>query len=499
MTVSQALERLAAYEKQAFAYNHASGVLYYDGATVAPKGSADVRADTLGELSRMSYILTTAPETVEMLQTLVQARDRLDPVTARKVSELWRDYEQTHRIPQEEFVAYQQLVSKADAVWHEAKEHSDYALFEPYLQRIFDSCRRLAGCRQPEKDPYDAQLDQFERGLTRDTCDRFFAALRRDLVPLIEQVKAHAGRVDDAPLHRDFPVAIQREFTDFVMGVMDIDRGHCIVGETEHPFTINFSRDDVRITTNYHADLVASSLYSVVHEGGHALYELHVGRELSRTCLGGGVSMAIHESQSRFYENIIGRSRAFCSVLLPWLKEHFPEQLVDVTEEQFYRMVNRSQPSLIRTEADELTYCLHIMVRYELEKQMFAGTITAHDLPAAWNRLYKEYLGVDVPSDREGVLQDSHWANGNIGYFPSYAIGSAYGAQYLRQMQKDFNVSAAVATGRLTQINRWLEEKIWKYGCMKDPTPLFESVCGPFDPTCYTAYLRDKFTEVYGL
>ena len=499
MTVSQALERLAAYEKQAFAYNHASGVLYYDGATVAPKGSADVRADTLGELSRMSYILTTAPETVEMLQTLVQARDRLDPVTARKVSELWRDYEQTHRIPQEEFVAYQQLVSKADAVWHEAKERSDYALFEPYLQRIFDSCRRLAGYRQPEKDPYDAQLDQFERGLTRDTCDRFFAALRRDLVPLIEQVQAHADRVDDAPLHRDFPVAIQREFTDFVMGVMDIDRGHCIVGETEHPFTINFSRDDVRITTNYHADLVASSLYSVVHEGGHALYELHVGRELSRTCLGGGVSMAIHESQSRFYENIIGRSRAFCGVIYPWLREHFAPRLDDVSQDAFYRMINKAQPSLIRTEADELTYCLHIMVRYELERRMFAGELTAHDLPAEWNRLYKAYLGVDVPNDREGVLQDSHWAGGSIGYFPSYAIGSAYGAQYLRQMQKDFDVYAAVATGRLTQINRWLEEKIWKYGCMKDPTPLFESVCGPFDPTCYTAYLRDKFTEVYGL
>ena len=231
--------------------------------------------------------------TVEMLQTLVQARDRLDPVTARKVSELWRDYEQTHRIPQEEFVAYQQLVSKADAVWHEAKERSDYALFEPYLQRIFDSCRRLAEYMQPDKDPYDAQLDRFERGLTRDTCDRFFAALRRDLVPLIGQVQAHADRVNDAPLHRDFPVAIQREFTDFVMGVMDIDRDHCIVGETEHPFTINFSRDDVRITTNYHADLVASSLYSVVHEGGHALYELHTGRELARTCLGNGVSMGL--------------------------------------------------------------------------------------------------------------------------------------------------------------------------------------------------------------
>lgn len=499
MTVSQALEKLSAYEKLMFTYNHASGLMYYDGATVAPKGSADLRADTLGELARLSYALTTAPETVEMLRTLVEARDRLDPVTARKASELWRDYEQTHRIPQEEFVAYQQLVSKADAVWHEAKECSDYALFEPYLQRIFDSCRRLAGYRQPEKDPYDAQLDQFERGLTRDTCDRFFAALRRDLVPLIEQVQAHADRVDDAPLHRDFPVAIQREFTDFVMGVMDIDRDHCIVGETEHPFTINFSRDDVRITTNYHADLVASSLYSVVHEGGHALYELHVGRELSRTCLGGGVSMAIHESQSRFYENIIGRSRAFCGVIYPWLREHFAPRLDDVSQDAFYRMINKAQPSLIRTEADELTYCLHIMVRYELERRMFAGELTAHDLPAEWNRLYKAYLGVDVPNDREGVLQDSHWAGGSIGYFPSYAIGSAYGAQYLRQMQKDFDVFESVRSGRLTQINRWLEEKIWKYGCMKDPTPLFESVCGKFDPTRYTAYLREKLTEVYGL
>ena len=244
---------------------------------------------------------------------------------------------------------------------------------------------------------------------------------------------------------------------------------------------------------------MASSLYSVVHEGGHALYELHVGRELSRTCLGGGVSMAIHESQSRFYENIIGRSRAFCGVIYPWLREHFAPRLDDVSQDAFYRMINKAQPSLIRTEADELTYCLHIMVRYELEKRMFAGELTAHDLPAEWNRLYKAYLGVDVPNDREGVLQDSHWAGGSIGYFPSYAIGSAYGAQYLLEMQKDFDVFEAVRSGRLTKINGWLEDKIWKYGCMKDPTPLFESVCGPFDPTCYTAYLRDKFTEVYGL
>lgn len=500
MTVSQALERLAAYEKQAFAYNHASGVLYYDGATVAPKGSADVRADTLGELSRMSYILTTAPETVEMLQTLVQARDRLDPVTARKVSELWRDYEQTHRIPQEEFVAYQQLVSKADAVWHEAKEHSDYALFEPYLQRIFDSCRRLAGYRQPEKDPYDAQLDQFERGLTRDTCDRFFAALRRDLVPLIEQVQAHADRVNDAPLHRDFPVAIQREFTDFVMGVMDIDRGHCIVGETEHPFTINFSRDDVRITTNYHADLVASSLYSVVHEGGHALYELGADDCYNYTALAGGVSMGIHESQSRFYENIIGRSPAYVHAVFPKLKELFPEQLADVDETMFYRAINKAEPSLIRTEADELTYCLHIMVRYEIEKQLIGGTLAVKDVPAEWKRLYKKYLGVDVPSDREGCLQDSHWSGGSIGYFPSYALGSAYGAQMLHKMQEEIgDIWPDVAKGDLSKVTDWLRSHIHRYASFKKPGELFESVCGKFDAKYYTDYLTEKYTKLYGL
>ena len=499
MTIQEALEKLQSYEKATFALNHATGLMYYDGATTAPKGTAELRGSTLGELSRMGYELTTAPETVEMLRTLMENREELDPITRRKAEELWRDYDRTHRVPVAEYVAYQELSAKSDAVWHEAKEKNDFALFEPYLQQMFDASRRMAGYWEPEKDPYETMLSTFERGLTVAQCDAFFASLREKLVPLIQQVTAHADRVDDAPLHRDYPVAIQRQFSDFIMDVMDIDRDHCIIGETEHPFTTNFSRDDVRITTHYFADQVASSLYSVVHEGGHALYELHTGRELARSCLGNGVSMGIHESQSRFYENIIGRSRAFCSVLLPWLKEHFPAQLEDVTEEQFYRMVNRSRPSLIRTEADELTYCLHIMVRYELEKQMFAGTITAHDLPAAWNRLYKEYLGVDVPSDREGVLQDSHWANGNIGYFPSYAIGSAYGAQYLLEMQKDLDVEAAVRSGKLTAINRWLEEKIWKYGCMKDPVALFESVCGPFRPEEYVAYLEKKFTEIYEL
>ena len=500
MTIQEALEKLQSYEEATFALNHATGLMYYDGATTAPKGTAELRGSTLGELSRMGYELTTAPETVEMLRTLMENREELDPVTRRKAEELWRDYDRTHRVPVAEYVAYQELSAKSDAVWHEAKEKNDFALFEPYLQQMFDASRRMAGYWEPEKDPYETMLSTFERGLTVAQCDAFFASLREKLVPLIRQVTAHADRVDDAPLHRDYPVAIQRRFSDFIMDVMDIDRDHCIIGETEHPFTINFSRDDVRITTHYFADQVASSLYSVVHEGGHALYELHTGRELARTCLGNGVSMGIHESQSRFYENIIGRSRAFCSVLLPWLKEHFPAQLEDVTEEQFYRMVNRSQPSLIRTEADEVTYSLHVMVRYELEKRVMHGELKVHDLPGEWNRLYKEYLGVDVPDDKHGVLQDSHWSGGSIGYFPSYALGSAYGAQLLRKMKETVDVDECLKTGNFAPINAWNREHIWQYGCLKKPGALLEQALGEkFDPTVYTQYLEEKYGEIYGL
>ena len=214
MTIQEALEKLQGYEKATFALNHATGLMYYDGATIAPKGTAELRGSTLGELSRMGYELTTAPETVEMLCTLMENREELDPVTRRKAEELWRDYDRTHRVPVEEYVAYQELSAKSDAVWHEAKEKNDFALFEPYLQQMFDASRRMAGYWEPEKDPYETMLSTFERGLTVAQCDAFFSSLREKLVPLIQQVTAHADRVDDAPLHRDYPVAIQRQFSD---------------------------------------------------------------------------------------------------------------------------------------------------------------------------------------------------------------------------------------------------------------------------------------------
>ncbi|MBP3348283.1 MAG: carboxypeptidase M32, partial [Clostridia bacterium] len=328
--------------------------------------------------------------------------------------------------------------------------------------------------------------------------DNFFASVKEKLVPIVKAI-GQKEQIDDSFLHRHYPVELQRQFSDYLMEVMGIDRNHCTIGETEHPFTLEFTSQDVRITTNYKEDSLADSMYSVIHEGGHALYELNIDPSFDYTCLAGGVSMGIHESQSRFYENLIGRSRAFIDAIFPRMKEIFAQQLADVDAEMFYKAVNKAQPSLIRTEADELTYCFHVMIRYEIEKQLIGGTLAVKDVPAEWNRLYKEYLGVDVPDDKHGCLQDSHWSGGSFGYFPSYALGSAYSAQMLHNMQQEFDVYKNVSNGDLSLVTEWLRNKIHNYGSFLEPAEVLANACGEFDPTYYTEYLADKFSTLYGL
>ena len=498
MDQTEKIAQLEMLQKKLYAFNCAESSLYLDAVTVAPKNTAEGRGVALSILAGEHQKLMTSPETKALIADLYAEKESLDQLHRREVEELHRSCEKMDRIPADEYMAYSELTNRASDVWHKAKENDDFASFCPVLQELVDYNRKFAGYYDAEKAPYDALLNEYERGLDQKQLDAFFDTLREGIVPLIKAI-GEKPQIDDSFLHLEYPADQQKAFADYLMDVMGLDRGHCGLGETEHPFTLEFNNKDVRITTNYDLHNVASSMYSVLHEGGHALYELGIRDDLQYTCLTGGVSMGVHESQSRFYENLIGRSRAFIGAIYPKVQEFFPAQLGNVTAEQFYRAVNKVEPSLIRTESDELTYCLHVMVRYEIEKQLIAGTLTAKEVPAAWAELYKEYLGIDVPNDRQGVLQDSHWSNGNIGYFPSYAIGSAYGAQYLLELSTELDVDAVVRSGDLTPINSWLEEKIWKYGCMKDPVALFESVCGKFDPDCYVAYLEKKFTEVYGL
>ena len=495
-TIRKFKEHLAKME----AYSHAFGVLNYDSETVMPKGASAHLGMTYAVLSEEMYKLTVSPELKAWVKEILEHRDEVDYITRREAEELHESMERTEKIPMDEYVAYQVAQNEASHVWHTAKVTNDFASFAPHLETLVNYSRKFAGYWDSAKDPYDVLLDTYEKGLNTDTLDRFFGLLRTELLPLVQAVVKKGPVVDDSFLTRRFSIAKQRKLSDRLMEVLTIDRDHCNIGEVEHPFTTNFSKDDVRITTHYHEKAFASSMYSVIHEGGHALYELNIGDDIKYSPLGGGASMSIHESQSRFYENIIGRSEAFLTYILPDIQKLGPKALKDVTPHDFYLAVNKSKPSLIRTQADELTYCFHVMIRYELEKQLIAGTLAVKDLPAAWNALYKEYLGVDVPDDTRGVLQDSHWSSGSFGYFPSYALGSAYGAQMLKVMERDIPVWELVAKGDLKPIVGWLTERIYRYGRLLKPNELILKACeAPFDPHYYVEYLKNKYTEVYGL
>ena len=498
-SVEKALAQLRKLQQTQAAYNHAIGVLFLDATTAAPKGTGEGRGMTMAILTQVIYDQMVTPENGELLSYLEANADALDAQAKREVEVLRKSYDQIHRIPAEEYVAYSVLLNEAQEIWEKAKNEDDFDAFAPCLEKIVEYNRKFAGYYHPEMEPYNALLNEYEEGLTMQTLDTFFAQLREAIVPLIAKIQQQE-QIDNSFLHRHYPEWKQRQFSDYLMELMNIDRNHCGIAESEHPYTTNFNNKDVRITTHYYENNLTPSMFSVIHEGGHALYELGAEDKYNYTALSGGVSMGIHESQSRFYENIIGRSEAFVHAIFPKLQELFPEQLADVDAAMFYRAINRVEPSLIRIEADELTYPLHIMVRYEIEKQLIAGTLAVKDVPAAWNRLYKEYLGVDVPSNAKGCLQDSHWSGGSIGYFPSYALGSAYGPQFLKVMQQDIgDIAEDISAGDLSKVTAWLKEHVHKHASFIKPGELFEMTCGKFDAKYYIDYLTGKFTKLYNL
>ncbi len=501
MELEQAKKDLISLQEQMSAYDHAVGLMSYDGDTTAPRGTAANRGHAMGILSEIMYKLSTGKETVELLEYLDEHQDQLTQKERRMVYLLLKDIRFMQKIPMDEYVGYEKFAVECQDVWHKAKENSDFASYAPYLEKMVEYRIRFAHYANPDMDPYDFWLNEYEPGLSKQKCEAFFDQLRERLVPLIQRC-AEKPQVSDAILKGHFTDAQQEALAYWLMDVIGLDREHVGLSTTEHPFTTSLgSHLDERITTHYYPEDLSYSMFSVIHEGGHALYDTGSDDDLAYTVLDGGVSMGIHESQSRFCENILARSRAFIRFLFPKLCEFFPGQFDRFTWEDVYKAVNRVQPSLIRTEADEVTYSLHVMIRYELEKQLMAGTLAVHDLPQAWNRLYQEYLGVTVPDDRRGVLQDSHWSFGAIGYFPSYALGSAYGAQFLRKMKESVDVDEALTRGDFAPMNAWNKEHIWKYGSSKSPKDILNIALDgkDFDPDVYLDYLEEKVKDVYGI
>ena len=467
----------------------------------APAGSFDYRSKQLSVLDSMIYDMRTADSYNEAVKMLKDNSSELEADFAHEIEVVYEDIEALAKIPKEEYLAYSELLTKTYPVYVEAKLAGDFEKFCPYLDKIFVYNRKYADwVAKDGKKGYDVLLDGYEKGYTTVEYDKFFDTLKKELVPFVKKITEKGKPPVPTFAGKIFSAEKQKEFCKYLGKVLCFDPEYTAMMESEHPFTTSNGNHDVRITNHYYEDNLISSIFSAIHEIGHGLYELQVDDKYEGTGCSGGTSLAMHESQSRLMENMIGRSRAFWETHFGKLQEIFSEELKDVTVDEFYRYVNNVECSLIRTEADELTYSLHVLIRYEIEKEMMRGELEASDVPAVWNKKYKDYLGVDVPNDREGCLQDMHWAGGSVGYFPTYSLGSAYAAQLYAAMAKTVDIDASVREGSIDKIAAWLKENVHRYGASKYPKDILRAATGEdFDPKYYTDYLIGKYSEIYGL
>lgn len=483
--------------------NTAFGLCFYlNGLDVetgtAPAGCMEFRSRQLSVIDGMLYDMNTSEEFKEAVSTLYDCRESLSPELAHEITVQADNIRDLSLVPKDEYLAYSELLNKAYPIYLEAKKKSDYSIFLPVLEQIVAYLRKyVKWVARDGKEGYDVLLDQYEHGYTVADYDRFFDTLRKDLVPFVRKVCAKTEPLP-AFATKTYPVEGQKQFCEYLRTVMCFDPTYTAMQESEHPFTTNNGNHDVRVTNHYYEDNLISSIFSAIHEMGHGLYELQIDDALEGTGCSGGASLAMHESQSRLMENMIGRSRAFWNKHFPKLAEIFPEQLSGVTAEDFWRYVNRAEYSLIRTEADELTYSIHVMIRYEIEKGLIDGSIGVAEIPAVWNAKYKEYLGVDVPDDKSGCLQDMHWAGGSFGYFPTYALGSAYAAQIYHAMAKDLDIDACLSEGTIEKLAAWLREHLHRYGASKYPSELIRIATGSeFEPHWFVDYLKEKYSDIY--
>ena len=488
-------------QKKLRALDFINYIVSWDSETEAPIGCFDLRAKQIGVISEMSYDILMNEQTKQIVNALYNQRDRLTSVMNKEITNLYKNIKKKELIPATELINYEMLLSKTPAIWAEAKQENNFELFRPYLEEIVSFNRKYTKYLETETlKGYDVLLDEYEEGSSTSFYDKFFSLLKQEIVPLVKKITSMKLSRNESFLKHKYNVNLQKKFCNYLMQEMKFNFFNGFMKESEHPFTSGFGTTDVRITNHYYENAPTSSIFSTIHETGHALYEMQCDEELDDTLVGGGTSMAVHESQSRFYENIIGRNYAFWKKHYPKLQSTFKKQLKDTTLDDFYLYINKVENSLIRTEADELTYSIHIMIRYELEKGLIDGSIEVKDLPTKWNQMYKEYLGIDVPSDTQGVLQDIHWAGGSIGYFPTYALGSAYAAQFYNAMQKDLNIEQILENEDLTKINEWLKEKVHRFGQTKTPKEiLLFATNEEFNPVYYVDYLKNKYKKIYNI
>jgi carboxypeptidase Taq len=482
--------------------NGVAALLGWDQQTYMPKGGAEHRAHQSSTIQKLAHIRFTSEEVGQLLEDLKQKSGELDPDSddARLIKVTDREYQKGTKVPSEWIAEFSQLTSKSHQIWVEARAENSFSKFKPSLEKIVEMSRQLAGFFAPYDHVYDPLLDNYEPGMKTADVKTIFEKLRSQQVELVQAIK-DKPQVDNSFLHQNFDGQKQWDFGVEVITRFgyDWDRGR--QDKAAHPFTTNFGINDVRITTRIMPDYLGSALFSTLHEAGHAMYEQGVAQNLNRTPLAGGCSLALHESQSRMWENLVGRSYEFWQHFYPRLQEYFPSQLENVSLEDFYKGINRVEPSLIRVEADEATYNLHIMLRLELEIALMEGALEVQDLPEAWNSRMEEYLGLVPPNDKMGVLQDVHWSSGYLGYFSTYALGNLVSVQLWDIIQKDHpDIKEQIRNGEFSQLLSWLRENVHQDGAKFEPQEMVKKVTGSsIDPAPYIGYLKEKYEKIYGI
>jgi carboxypeptidase Taq len=490
--------------------NSAASLLSWDQETYMPAGGGEARAEQISTLQGSAHEKLVSPEIERLLASWVDPQtgevrdspgDAWDEATRSLLREVWRDYSRAKKLPSHFVVTLSRECSLAQQVWAEAKENHAFSQFLPNLRTVLALKREEAEYLGYRDSPYDALLDVYEPGSTIAALRPLFAQIKGRLVPLLRKIQQSSVQIDDTILFHTFDQARQLEFGRMVLIAMgyDFERGRLDLAA--HPFTTSFHPTDVRVTTRVHEHDLQSCLFSCIHEGGHGLYDQGLDLQYFGTPLGDSVSLGIHESQSRMWENCVGRSRAFWQFFYPMLQQTFHHQLRFLDEEQFYAAINRVKPSLIRVEADELTYNLHIMLRFEIEQELIEGKTRAEDLPGIWNQKMEEYLGIVPSNDAEGVLQDVHWSLGAFGYFPTYTLGNLYSVQFYEQAKLEIpHLEDEIAAGQLMVLRRWLGQKIHRWGRMFTPDHLARRVTGKsLDPEPFLSYVERKYGELYQL
>ncbi|RFA37277.1 carboxypeptidase M32 [Virgibacillus dokdonensis] len=496
MKLSDQKQQFKNYLKEIDYYREALSLIHWDMRTKIPTKGVEQRSEVAGFLGEKIHQLQTSKQMEAYIKELKPNTD--DSILLRTIEVCEEEYERNKKIPHKLYKDFMITQTKSEAIWQQAKENDDFHLFRPYLKKLVDFNREFASYWGYENNIYDALLHKFEPGITVNELDHVFPKLRSSLRSTLEKVQTSAVKPDPSIIQVHFPKQQQVAFTEQLLKQMGYDFTSGRLDETVHPFAIPLNQNDVRLTTRYNENDFRMAVFGTIHEGGHGLYEQNIDPRLARTPLATGASMGIHESQSLFWENFIARSYPFWEKNYDLFLQYAPHSFQNVDLEQFYQTINEVKPSFIRIEADELTYPLHIMIRYELEKALINEEIIVDDLPHLWNEKMNNYLGITPPTDREGVLQDIHWAGGDFGYFPSYALGYMYAAQIYHTLSKDLPVESLIRTGDLTPIKSWLAKSIHQYGKLKEPLEILTDVTNEtLNPDYLVQHLEKKFKAIY--